>query len=136
MRSMSADRVAASSSSARMASYSDSLLEAPNSSRIDCSILSPDGVLNCKPMPASISLDAPSMLSIHQSELSGCASDWGSSTMKYASICPFFESLGLYWMPYSLSSIAQPAILPNKSGLCIVLQRGRSVNTTMGCAWK
>ena len=56
--------------------------------------------------------------------------------MKSASTCPFFESLGLYWMPYSLSSIAQRAILPNKSGLFIVLRRGRSVNTTMGCAWK
>ena len=77
MRSMSADRVAASLSPARMASYSDSLLEAPNSSRIARLILSPDGVLNCKPMPAPICLDAPSMLSIHQSELSGRASNWG-----------------------------------------------------------
>ena len=47
-----ADRVAASSSPARMASYSDSLLKAPNPSRIACSILSPDGDLNYKSMPA------------------------------------------------------------------------------------
>ena len=75
MRSLSADKVAASSSLARMALYSDSLLEAPNLSRIACSILSPDGDLNYKPMPAPVCLDAPSMLSIHQSELFERASD-------------------------------------------------------------
>ena len=106
MRSFSTDKVVASSSPVRMASYSDSLLEALNPSRIACSILSPDGDLNCKSMPAPVCLDVPSMLSIHQSELSGCASDWGSSSMKYANTCPFFESLGMYWMSYSLSSIA------------------------------
>ena len=46
-RSLSIDRVAASSNPARMALYSDSLLEALNMSRIACSILSPDGDLNC-----------------------------------------------------------------------------------------
>ena len=56
--------------------------------------------------------------------------------MKSTSTCPFFESLDLYWMLYSLSSIAQRAILPDKLGLCVVLRRGRSVNTTMRCAWK
>ena len=44
--------------------------------------------------------------------------------MKSTSTYPFFESLGLYWIPYSLSSIAHRAILPDKSGLCIVLRRG------------
>ena len=123
----------ASSSPARMASYSNSLLEALNSSQIACSILSPDGDLNCKRMPSPVCLDTPSMLSIHQSELSRHASDWGSYAMKSASTCPFFESLGLYWMSYLLSSIAQQAILPDKSSLCIVLQRGREVNRIMGC---
>ena len=136
MRSLLVDRGAASSSLYRMALYYNSLLEAPNPSRIACSILSPDGDLNCKPMPAPVCLDAPSMLSIHQSEMSGSASDWGSYAVKSASTYPFFESLGLYWMPYSLSSIAQRAILLDKSGLCLVLRRWRSVNTTMGCAWK
>ena len=56
--------------------------------------------------------------------------------MKSANTCPFFDSLGLYWMPYSLSSIAQRAILLEKSGLWSVLERGRLVSTTMGCAWK
>ena len=45
--------------------------------------------------------------------------------MKSANTCPFLDSLGLYWMPYSLSSIAQGAILPEKSGLWSVLRRGR-----------
>ena len=95
-RSLPADRVAASSSPTKMASYSDSLLEALNPSRIACSILSSDGDLNYKPMPTPVCLDAPSMLSIHQPELSGRASVWGSSAMKSASTCPLFESLGLY----------------------------------------
>ena len=132
----SEDTAASSLSLARMASYSTSLLEALNPSRIDCSILSPDGVLNYKPMPAPDHLDAPSILRVHQSKLSGHVSDWGSSAMKSTRTCPFFESLGLYWIPYSLSSTAHRAILFDKSGLCIVLRRGRSVNTTMGCAWK
>ena len=135
-RSLPADKAAASSSPARMASYSDSLLEALNPSRMARSIISLDGDFNCKPTPAPVCLEAPSIFSVHQSKLSGWVSDWGSSAMKSTSTCPFFESLGLYWMSYSLSSIAQHTILPNKSGLCMVLQRGRSVNTTMGCAWK
>ena len=134
--SLTEDRAAASSGLARMASYSDSLLEALNPSRIACSILSPDGDFNCKPMPARVCLNAPSILRVHQSKLSGRVFDWGSSAMKSTSTCAFFQSLDLYWIPYSLSSIAQRAILPDKSGLCIVLLRGRSVNTTMGCAWK
>ena len=136
IKSLSEDRAAASSSPARMASYSDSLLEALNQSRIACSILSSDEFLNCKPMPAPDCLDAPSILRVNQFKLSGHVSDWGSSAMKSTRTCPFFESLGLYWMSYSLSSTTQRVILPDKSGLCIVLRRGRSVNTTMGCAWK
>ena len=56
--------------------------------------------------------------------------------MKSANTCPFFDSLGLYWMLYSLSTIAQRAILPEKSSLWSMLRRGRSVSTIMGCAWK
>ena len=65
LKSLSAERVAASSSPTRMASYSDSLLEALNSSRIACSILSLNGVLNCKPMPTPNCLDAPLILRVH-----------------------------------------------------------------------
>ena len=136
IKSLLTDRAIASSSPARMASYSYSLLEALNPSRIACSILSPDGDFNCKPMPVPVCLDAPSTFSVHQSKLSGRVSDWGSSAMKLTSTCPFFESFGLYWISYSYSLIAQRAILLDKSGLCIVLRKGRSVSTTMGCAWK
>ena len=122
-RSLPTDRAAASSSPTRMASYFYSLLEALNLSRISCSILSPDGDFNCKLMPTPICLDALSMLSVHQSDLSGRVFDWGSSAMKSTNTCPFFESLGLYWISYSLSSIAQRAILPDKSGLCIAPER-------------
>ena len=75
IKSLLADKAVASSSPAKMASYSDSLLEALNPSRIACSILSPDRVLNCKPMPALNCLDAPSILRVHQSKLSGHVSD-------------------------------------------------------------
>ena len=58
-RSLSANRVAASSRLTRITSYSDSLLEELNPSWIACSILSPDWDLNYKPMPAPVCLDAP-----------------------------------------------------------------------------
>ena len=115
-RSLPADKAAASLSPARMTSYSDSLLEALNPSLMAYSNLSSDGDFNCKPTPAPVCLNAPSIFSVHQSKLSGRVSDWGSSAMKSTSTCPFFESLGLYWMSYSLSLIAQRVILPDKSG--------------------
>ena len=54
--------------------------------------------------------------------------------MKSARTCPFLSNLGSYEIPYSLSSIAHLVILLDKSGLCIVLRRGRLVSTTMGCS--
>ena len=102
-RSLLVDKVAASSSIARMASYSDSLLEALNPIRIACSILSSDGDFNNKSIPTSVCLDAPSLLNVHQSEMFRRVSDWGSSAMKSTGTYPFFESLGLYWMSYSLN---------------------------------
>ena len=100
-----------------MASYSDSLLEALKPKRTACSILSSVGEVNYRPMPASVCLEAPSTQSVHQPVLSGQVSGCGISAMKLAKTCPFFESLGLYWMPYSLNSIAQWAILLDRSGL-------------------
>ena len=105
-RSLLVDRATTSSSPARMASYSDSLLEALNPSWIAYSILSLDGDFNCKPMPSPVCLDASSILSVHQSKLSGRISDWGSFAKKSTSTYLFFESLGLYWMSYLLSSIS------------------------------
>ena len=63
--SLPEDRATASSSLARMPSYSDSLLEALNPSWIACSISSLDGDFNCKPMPARVCINAPSILRVH-----------------------------------------------------------------------
>ena len=98
-RSLPANKAASSSSPTRMASYYDSLLEALNWSRMAYLILSPDGDFNCKPTLTPVCLDAPSIFSVHQSKLSGRVFDWGSCAMKSTSTCPFFESLGLYWIP-------------------------------------
>ena len=74
-RSLPADKASASSSPARMASYSKLLLEALNPSRMACLILSPNGDFNCKPTPAPVCLGAPSIFCVHQSKLSGLVSD-------------------------------------------------------------
>ena len=100
-----------------MASYSDSLLVALKLNCTACSILSPVGEVNCRPMPALDCLEAPSTHMVHQPFLFGHVSGLGIYARKSAKTCPFFESLGLYWMPYSLNSIAQRAILPDISGL-------------------
>ena len=114
---LSAPTASASSRPAIMASYSDSLLEALKPKRTACSILSPVGEVNCRPMPAPDCLEALSAQRVHQPFSSGQVSGCGISARKSAKTCPFFESLGLYWMPYSLNSIVQRAILPNRSCL-------------------
>ena len=112
-----APTASASSSPAIMASYSDSLLEALKPKWTACSILSPVGEVNCRPMSTPDCLEAPSKQRVHQPFSSGQVLGCGISTRKSAKTCPFFESLSLYWIPYSLSSIAHRAILPNISGL-------------------
>ena len=112
-----APTASASSSPAIMASYSDSLLEALKPKRAACSILSPVGEVNYKPMSAPDCLEAPSTQRVHQPFSFGQVLGCGISARKSAKTCPFFESLGLYWMSYSLSSIAHRAILPDISGL-------------------
>ena len=52
--------VSVSSSPAIVASYSDSLLVALKPNLTACSILSPVGEVNCRPMPAPDCLEAPS----------------------------------------------------------------------------
>ena len=121
--SLSADNAAANSILERMASYSYSLFEAQKLYRIACSILSPLGDFNCRPMPTPVCWDAPSTLRIHHFELAELVLDWGISTRKLARTCPFLASLGLYEILYSLSLIAHLVILLDKSGLCIVLRR-------------
>ena len=113
-----------------MASYSNSLLEALNQSRIACSILSPDGVLNCKPMPAPDCLDAPSILRVHQFGLSGHVSGWGSFSIKSTSTCLFLKSLAcigcrthLVRLPnVSFFSISQVYVLCSGGGGRLVQQ--------------
>ena len=83
------DRNVARSISARIVSYSVSLLDAGKSSSMACSILSPVGVLSYKPTPTPICREAPSTLRIHQLELSGSASCWGISVKKSYNIRPF-----------------------------------------------
>ena len=96
----------ASSSPTIMASYFGSLLVALKPNRTSCLILSPIGEVNYRPMPAPVCLEAPSTLSAHQPVSSGQVSSCGISSMKSAKTCSFFESLSLYWMPYSLNSIS------------------------------
>ena len=127
-----APTTSASSSPAIMASYSDSLLEALKPKQTACLILSPVGEVNCIPMLAPDYLEAPSTQRVHQSFSFGQVLGCGISARKSAKTCPFFESLGLYWMPYSLSSISHRAILPDRFGLWIVPRSGRSVSTTTG----
>ena len=69
IKSLSVDNAVVNSITARMASYSDSLLEALKPNRIACSILSPAGDYSCKPMPTPVCRDAPFTLRIHQCEL-------------------------------------------------------------------
>ena len=61
----SAPTASASSRPAIKASYFDSLLEALKPKRTACSILSPFGEVNYKPMPASDCLEAPSTQRVH-----------------------------------------------------------------------
>ena len=109
-----APTASASSSPAIMASYSDSLLEALKPKRTACSILSLVGKVNCSLMPALDCLEAPSMQRVHQPVLQGQILGCWIYARKSAKICPFIESLGLYWIPYSLSSISHRAIIPDK----------------------
>ena len=115
--SLSVDIAVANSIPARMTSYSNSLFEALKPSQTSCSILSPPGEFNYMPMSAPVWRDTSSTLRVHQFKLSGHVSGWGIYARKSTRTCPFLANLVLYWIPYSLSSIAQRAILPDKSGL-------------------
>ena len=120
IRRLSAPTTRASSTPTIKASYSDSLLEASKPKRTAYSILSPTGEVNCRPILAHDCLEAPSMQRVHQLSLFGRVLGCESSARKSAKTCPFLESLGLYCIPYSLSSIAHWAILSDRSRLWIV----------------
>ena len=136
MMSFFEDTDFARSNLANISSYLVSLLDAWKPNCMVCSILSLVEALSYNPTQAPAWREASSTLRIHQSALLWSVSDWGSYTKKSANTCPFNAKRDLYWIPNSLSSIAHPAILHDKSGLCMVLCKGRLVSMTMGCAWK
>ena len=105
--SLSIDIAVTNSIPAKMASYSYSLFETLKPSRIACSILSPLKDFNYKPMSALVCQDTLSTLRVHQFELVEHVSGLRISARKSARTCPFLANLGLYRIPYSLSSIAQ-----------------------------
>ena len=107
IKRLSAPTTSMSSRPVIMASYSDSLLEVLKPKRTTYSILSPVGEVNCRPMSAPDCLEAPSTQRVHQPFSFGQESGCEIFARKSAKTCPFFESLGLYWIPYSLSTIAQ-----------------------------
>ena len=131
IRRLSTPTVRASSILTIKASYSDSLLEASKPKRTACSIFSPVGEVNCRPIPNPDCREASLMQRVHQPSLFERVLGCGSSTRKSAKTCPLLESLGLYCISYSLSSIAHRAIRSDRSGLWIVPQSGRSVSTTI-----
>ena len=65
MMIFSEDMKIAKSITARIASYSASLLDAGKSNYIACSILFPIWVISCKPIPALVYQEASSTLRIH-----------------------------------------------------------------------
>ena len=104
--SLSANIAATNSIPARMASYSDSLFEALKPSRIAYSILSPPRDFIADQCQAHVCRDAPSTLRVHQFKLAEHVSGWGILARKSARTYPFLANIGLYMIPYSLSSIA------------------------------
>ena len=65
IRRLSPPTARASSTPTIKASYSDSLLEASKPKRTACSILSPVGEVNCRPILALDCLEAPSTQRVH-----------------------------------------------------------------------
>ena len=122
---------------AMIASYTISLLEAGKSRRMACSILSPVGALSCRPTPTPVFREALFTLRIHQPLLLESASYWGISSKKSSiDLYPFNAKQVLYRLSNSLSLVAHRTIIFYKSGLCIVLCKGRLVSTTIRYSWK
>ena len=106
MMIFSEDTEIARSIPTRIASYSTLFLDVGKSNRITYSIISLVGALSCKPTPAPVCWEAPSILRIHQSTLLRSASYWGIYAKKSANISPFISKWGFHRIPNSLSSIA------------------------------
>lgn len=124
--SWEAEKASARHSLDMIASYSTSLLNVGNPSRMACSNYSLIGVCRRRPTSDPDARDAPSTLRIHHPSLHGSVSceDWGVSAIKSAITWLFMDNLGWYLIPYSLKSIAHLSILPDRSSLCKILLRG------------
>ncbi|RVW81468.1 hypothetical protein CK203_035182 [Vitis vinifera] len=105
IRSLETDRARARSNPDKMASYSASLLEAENPSRMACSKCSPVGDCSRSPTPEPDEREAPSTRRVHHSCLldSWC---WLGlreySSTKSAITWPFMDNLGWNSIPNSL----------------------------------
>ncbi|GJS53339.1 hypothetical protein Tco_0626701 [Tanacetum coccineum] len=125
------------------ASYSASLLVASNLNPMAYVNSTPSGFVNISPAPKPSIQDEPSVNKVHgSSNSSGSAmsssgdSSSGRSTIKSANICPLIDVLSLYWMSYPSSLNFHFSILlliSNFDNNCFI---GRSVITTIVCAWK
>ncbi|KAL6333602.1 hypothetical protein AAG906_028787 [Vitis piasezkii] len=116
--SLETNSASARSNPNRMASYSALLFNAGNPSRMACSSCSPVGNCSSSPTPNPDEQEALSTCKVHHSAL--------DSTTKSSITCPFMDSLTQYSIPYSLNSMAHWSILPDRSGLYRMLQRGWS----------
>ena len=122
-----------------MASYSVSLLDAENSSRMACSNCSLVDDHKKRPTPDPEDRQAPLTYRVYHPSLPGflCQEGcWGTSAMKSTMTCHLIDNLDWYSISYSLNSMAHFSILPNRSGLCKMLMKGWLVSTTIGSAWK
>ena len=133
------DKVRARLNTTRIISYSASLLEVGNPSRIVC--FSYSLVDDCKrrPIPDPETLDAPSKWSIHHPFLRESVSwdgFWGTLAIKLDMTYPFTASLGWYSISYSLSSMAHLSILLDRFGLWKMLLSGCFMSMITWWAWK
>ena len=122
--SLDANRARARFNPDRMTSYSTSLLESGNPSRIAYSSCSLVGDCKRRPTPDPETRDAPSTWRIHHPSSLGLTSwddFWGISAMKSTMTCPFMANLGWYLISYSLNSMTRFGILSDMSGLCKIL---------------
>ena len=123
----------------RTTSYSVSLFDVGNPSRMACSSCSPVGDFRRWPTSDPDDREVPSIYKIHHPALPD-SELWvgyrGTSTMKLAMACPFMNNLGWYSNSYSLNFMTHWSILSDMFGLCKILRRGWSVSMTIGWAWK
>ncbi|KAL6329199.1 hypothetical protein AAG906_014808 [Vitis piasezkii] len=114
--SLETDSASARSNSNRMVSYSASLFDSGNPSRMACFSCSPVGDCSSSPTLDPDDRETPSTCKVHYSTLS-------SSPSRAAITCHFMDKLDRYSIPYSLNSMAHCSILLDRSSLCRILRR-------------